>query len=72
MIIVERVTPTEPKGGDFLSDIMFAMDLLMLTQCSGGKERSLSQFENLAFGSGFIRCEVICLVYSYSVIEFRK
>lgn len=72
MIILERITPEEPMGGDLLSDTVFAMDLLMLTQCSGGKERSLSQFENLAFESGFIRCEVICLAYSYSVIEFSK
>ncbi|KAJ4884663.1 O-methyltransferase family protein [Raphanus sativus] len=49
VIIVERITPEEPKSGDLLSDTVFAMDLLMLTQCSGGKERSLSQFENLAF-----------------------
>ncbi|KAJ0256571.1 Uncharacterized protein HA466_0095100 [Hirschfeldia incana] len=72
VIILERITPAEPKGGDLLSDTVFAMDLLMLTQCSGGKERSLSQFENLAFESGFIRCEVICPAYSYSVIEFHK
>ncbi|CAN6931890.1 unnamed protein product [Brassica oleracea var. botrytis] len=72
VIILERIALAEPKGGDLLSDIVFAMDLLMLTQCSGGKERSLSQFENLAFESGFIRCEVICPAYSYSVIEFHK
>ncbi|CAN6936516.1 unnamed protein product [Brassica oleracea] len=72
VIILERTALAEPKGGDLLSDIVFAMDLLMLTQCSGGKERSLSQFENLAFESGFIRCEVICPAYSYSVIEFHK
>jgi caffeic acid 3-O-methyltransferase len=72
IIIVEFVTPKEPKGGDLSSNTVFAMDLLMLTQCSGGKERSLSQFENLAFASGFLRCEIICLAYSYSVIEFHK
>ncbi|CAL9241006.1 unnamed protein product [Arabidopsis halleri] len=72
VIIVELVTPKEPMSGDLSSNTVFAMDLLMLTQCSGGKERSLSQFENLAFASGFIRCEIICLAYSYSVIEFHK
>ncbi|KAF8092631.1 hypothetical protein N665_0407s0011 [Sinapis alba] len=72
VIIVDLITPTEPKSGDFSSNYMFAMDMLMLTQCSGGKERSFSQFENLAFGSGFRRCEVICCAYSYSVIEFHK
>ncbi|KAJ0231682.1 O-methyltransferase domain-containing protein [Hirschfeldia incana] len=72
VIIVELITPTEPKSGDFSSNYMFAMDMLMLTQCSGGKERSFSQFEKLAFGSGFRRCEAICRAYSYSVIEFHK
>ncbi|KAG7590472.1 Winged helix DNA-binding domain superfamily [Arabidopsis suecica] len=72
VIIVEFVTPKEPMSGDLSSNTVFAMDLLMLTQCSGGKERSLSQFENLAFASGFLRCEIICLAYSYSVIEFHK
>ncbi|KAG7587380.1 Winged helix DNA-binding domain superfamily [Arabidopsis thaliana x Arabidopsis arenosa] len=72
VIIVELVTPKEPMSGDLSSNTVFAMDLLMLTQCSGGKERSLSQFQNLAFASGFLRCEIICLAYSYSVIEFHK
>ncbi|KAL0826026.1 hypothetical protein Bca101_049703 [Brassica carinata] len=72
VIIVDLITPTEPKSGDFSSNYMFGMDMLMLTQCSGGKERSFSQLENLAFGSGFLRCEVVCGVHSYSVIEFHK
>ena len=44
----------------------------MLTQCSGGKERSLSQFEALASASGFLTCEIICLAYAFSVIEMHK
>ncbi|XP_013618014.1 PREDICTED: caffeic acid 3-O-methyltransferase-like [Brassica oleracea var. oleracea] len=72
VILVEMITPVEPKRDDFFSNIVFAMDLLMLTQCSNGKERSLSQFQNLAFASEFLRCEVICHSYSYSVIEFHK
>ncbi|CAA7013417.1 unnamed protein product [Microthlaspi erraticum] len=69
VIIVDMITPTEPKRGD---THMFHMDMFMLTQCSGGKERSLSQFENLAFESGFLGCEVISLIYPYSIIEFHK
>ncbi|CAN8234159.1 unnamed protein product [Cochlearia groenlandica] len=72
VIIVDMITPKEPKSGDFSSNTVFAMDMLMLTQCSGGKERSLSQFQKLAFDSGFLRCEIICAVLSYSVIEFLK
>ncbi|VVA95634.1 unnamed protein product [Arabis nemorensis] len=72
VIIVEMITPIEPKRGDFSSNIVFGMDLLMLAQCSGGKERSFSQFESLAFDSGFLRCEIICVAYSYSVVELHK
>lgn len=66
------VTPVEPKINDISSNVVLAMDMLMLTQSSGGKERTLSQFETLASDSGFLRCEIICHAFSYSVIELRK
>ncbi|KFK29765.1 hypothetical protein AALP_AA7G176100 [Arabis alpina] len=72
VIIVDIVTPIEPKKEDPFSNIVSSMDMLMLTQCSGGKERSLSQFEALASASGFLNCEIICVAYAYSVIEFYK
>ncbi|XP_023643757.1 indole glucosinolate O-methyltransferase 4 isoform X2 [Capsella rubella] len=72
VIIIDMITPVEPKINDTSSNIVFGMDMFMLTQCSGGKERSLPQFETLAFDSGFIRCEIICHSYSYSVIELHK
>ncbi|WZZ47205.1 hypothetical protein YC2023_043464 [Brassica napus] len=50
-IVVDIVTPIEPKHGDLLSNIFFSMDMLMLTHCSGCKERSFSQFEALAIAS---------------------
>ncbi|CAN7027258.1 hypothetical protein BRARA_F03756 [Brassica rapa] len=72
VIVVDMIIPTEPKSSDLFSNTVFGMDMLMLTQCSGGKERSFSQLENLAYGSGFLRCEIMCLAYSYCVIEFQK
>ncbi|EOA31966.1 hypothetical protein CARUB_v10015208mg [Capsella rubella] len=72
VIILGMVMPIEPKSDDTSSNIMFGMDAFMLTQTSGGQERTLSQFEGLASRSGFIRCELICVAYSYSVIEFYK
>ncbi|CAF2147583.1 unnamed protein product [Brassica napus] len=72
VIVVDIVTPIEPKYGDVFSNVVFSMDMLMLTQCSGGKERSLSQFEALASASGFLTCEIICLAYAFSVIEMHK
>jgi len=72
VIIVEVVTPEEPKINDISSNIVFGMDMLMLAVSSGGKERSLSQFETLASDSGFLRCVIICHAFSYSVIELHK
>ncbi|CAH8392708.1 unnamed protein product [Eruca vesicaria subsp. sativa] len=72
VIIVDLITPTEPKSGDLSSNYMFGMDMLVLALYDGAKERSFSQLENLAFGSGFRRCEVVCGVHSYSVMEFHK
>ncbi|CAA7022845.1 unnamed protein product [Microthlaspi erraticum] len=72
VIIIDMITPIQPKINDVSSNIVLAKDMVMLTQCSGGKERSLSQFETLAFDSGFRRCEIICRVYSHHVIEFHK
>ncbi|CAA7013416.1 unnamed protein product [Microthlaspi erraticum] len=59
VIIVEMITPIVPKPGDFHSNTVSAMDLLMLTQCSGGKERSLLQFEKLAFDSAKRKCDKV-------------
>ncbi|EOA33960.1 hypothetical protein CARUB_v10021455mg [Capsella rubella] len=70
--IVELIVPKKPKSNDSYSNIVLAADIMMLTHCSGGKERSLQQFENLASHSGFLHCEVICLAYSYYVIELHK
>ncbi|XP_010430401.1 PREDICTED: indole glucosinolate O-methyltransferase 4 [Camelina sativa] len=72
VILVDMLTPVEPKTNDTYSNIVLGMDMIMLTQLSGGKERSFPQIETLAFGSGFIRCEIICRAYSYSVIELHK
>ncbi|KAF3567446.1 hypothetical protein DY000_02015442 [Brassica cretica] len=72
VIIVEMTTPENTKTNDFSSNIVYAMDMLMLTQCSGGKERSFSQIKNLACDSGFVRCEIKCHAYSYCIIELHK
>lgn len=72
MIIVEMTTPENKKINDFSSNIVYAMDMFMLTQCSGGKERSFSQIKNLAGDSGFVLCEIKCHAYSYCIIELHK
>lgn len=73
VIVVDMVMPVEPKkNDDFSSNIGLTMDMFILSQVPGGRERSLSQFEALARASGFLRCEFVCRSYSFSVIEFHK
>ncbi|XP_010539647.1 PREDICTED: indole glucosinolate O-methyltransferase 4-like [Tarenaya hassleriana] len=71
VIMMELVSPDRP-GRDVYSNIILDYDMLMLSQCSGAKERTKAEFEELAFGSGFIHCEFVCCSSPYWVIEFRK
>uniref|UniRef100_A0A1J3KAD6 Caffeic acid 3-O-methyltransferase n=1 Tax=Noccaea caerulescens TaxID=107243 RepID=A0A1J3KAD6_NOCCA len=72
VIIVEMNLPVKPKINDVSSNIVFASDVNMLLQCSGGKERSIYQLQTLASDSGFSRCEIVCHAYAYCVVELHK
>ncbi|KAJ0256572.1 O-methyltransferase domain-containing protein [Hirschfeldia incana] len=72
VIVVDVVMPTEPKCCDFASNMDLTMDMFILSQRSGGKERTLPQLEALGCAAGFSRCEFICRAYSFSLIEFHK
>ncbi|XP_010416601.1 PREDICTED: indole glucosinolate O-methyltransferase 5 [Camelina sativa] len=72
VIVMEIVTPDEAESDDVQSNIAFDMDLLMLTQLSGGKERSRAEFEAIATNSGFQYCNFVCRAYHLWVIEFSK
>ncbi|KAH0874609.1 hypothetical protein HID58_071971 [Brassica napus] len=72
VIIMELVIPDEAESADVQSNIAFDMDLLMLTQCSGGKERSRAEYEAMAADSGFANCKFVCQAYHLWVIEFTK
>ncbi|WZZ72590.1 hypothetical protein YC2023_083960 [Brassica napus] len=39
VVVIELVTPDDAENGDINANIAFDMDMLMFTQCSGGKER---------------------------------
>ncbi|KAF8082076.1 hypothetical protein N665_0849s0004 [Sinapis alba] len=72
LIIVDVIKPTQPNINDLYSKNAFAKDMVMFTFLSGGRERSLPEFQTLAFDSGFRRCEIVCCAYSYYIIELRK
>ena len=72
VVVIELVTPDSAESGDINSNIAFDMDMLMFTQCSGGKERSRAEFEALAAESCFTHCKFVCQAYHCWVIEFCK
>ncbi|CAH2067642.1 unnamed protein product [Thlaspi arvense] len=72
VVIMELVIPDESEIGTVQSNIAFDMDLLMLTQLSGGKERTRAEYEALAANSGFASCNFVCQAYHLWVIEFLK
>ncbi|KAK9130266.1 hypothetical protein Sjap_010753 [Stephania japonica] len=71
VIVVEGVIPVVPEV-DIASEIVHQMDLIMMNRLSGGKERTLEEFEALAKGSGFAGVRLGCCVCSYWVMEFYK
>ncbi|VVA92063.1 unnamed protein product [Arabis nemorensis] len=72
VVVIELVTPDDAENGDINANIAFDMDMLMFTQCSGGKERSRAEFEALAAASGFSNCKFVCPAYHCWIIEFCK
>lgn len=48
------------------------MDVLMMAQSPGGKERSRQEFEALAMTVGFSSINFDCCAYTFWVMEFYK
>ncbi|KAG5381181.1 hypothetical protein IGI04_029023 [Brassica rapa subsp. trilocularis] len=72
VIAVEMVMPKEPTSDDCSPNIGYTVDMFMLSLRGSGGERTLSQYEALAYASGFRRCELICRSFSFSLMEFHK
>ncbi|KAK8595877.1 hypothetical protein V6N13_000557 [Hibiscus sabdariffa] len=71
VIVVEAVVPTVPEA-DACSRGVTQMDVLMMTQNTGGKERTKQEFEALASKAGFSGIKYECFVCNLSVMEFFK
>ncbi|GAB4855050.1 hypothetical protein Ancab_039743 [Ancistrocladus abbreviatus] len=48
------------------------MDITLMIQLVGGKERTLKEFQALANAAGFTNIKIMCNVYHVSVMEFYK
>lgn len=71
VIIVESILPMAPEN-KISTHFIFKLDLTMLANTHGGKERTQKEFEALALKSGFSSCEVIFCADSFWVMEFHK
>ncbi|KAF9588964.1 hypothetical protein IFM89_017643 [Coptis chinensis] len=71
LIVVDAILPVAPES-DSAAKSLCQLDVSMMTQNPGGKERSEKEFENLAKGAGFASINKACCVYNYWVIEFCK
>ncbi|KAI4317423.1 hypothetical protein L6164_025291 [Bauhinia variegata] len=72
VIVVDKILPEipEPTGASMLASVI---DNLMLI-ITGGKERTVKEYENLCKRSGFSKSQVGCFAISgvVGVIEFYK
>ncbi|XP_043715259.1 caffeic acid 3-O-methyltransferase-like [Telopea speciosissima] len=71
VVVVETILPEMPET-NLLAKGGFGMDLIMMTQHSGGKERTDKEYRALANGVGFSGATLICRLFASSVMEFYK
>ncbi|XP_042510885.1 caffeic acid 3-O-methyltransferase-like [Macadamia integrifolia] len=70
-IIVETILPKTPET-NLLAKYAFGLDLLMMTQYIGGKERTEKEYKALAIDAGFGGATLICCLFASSTMEFYK
>nr|GMN72760.1 hypothetical protein TIFTF001_055659 [Ficus carica] len=71
VIVVESILPVEPETSSAVKSTS-ELDVFMMTQNPGGKERSQQQFLNLATAAGFSGIKFECFVCNFWVMEFFK
>ena len=71
VIVVEAVIPTMPNISTSMKST-YQLDMFMMTQCTGGKERTQEEFVALATMAGFSGFNFECSVCDFWVMEFFK
>ncbi|KAG5564899.1 hypothetical protein RHGRI_000936 [Rhododendron griersonianum] len=71
VIVVDGILPVMPDSSAATKGI-FQMDLQMMAQLFGGKERTQQEFLALATGAGFSGIRLECLVCDLWIMEFYK
>ncbi|KAM4105251.1 hypothetical protein ACJW30_06G218100 [Castanea mollissima] len=71
VIVVEAVIPTMPNTSTSMKST-YQLDMFMMTQYTGGKERTQEEIMALATMAGFSGIKFECPVCDFWVIEFSK
>ncbi|XP_023896639.1 cathecol O-methyltransferase 1 [Quercus suber] len=71
VIVVEAVIPTIPNISTSMKST-YQLDMVMMTQCTGGKERTQEEFVALATMAGFSGIKFECSVCDFWVMKFFK
>ncbi|CAI0445152.1 unnamed protein product [Linum tenue] len=71
VIVLEAVVPFMAENST-CSQLSTALDVFMMTQNPGGKERTKEEFLDLATRSGFRGIDFKYCVYNFWVMEFFK
>ncbi|KAJ4835553.1 hypothetical protein Tsubulata_028956 [Turnera subulata] len=71
LIVMDAVVPVMPDSSVADKEIAH-MDVFMMAQDHGGKERTQQEFLTLATGAGFSSVKLVCNVCNFGVMEFYK
>ncbi|KAK3232366.1 hypothetical protein Dsin_004247 [Dipteronia sinensis] len=71
VVVIDTVVPIAPEINNSAREISL-MDVQMLLQLPGGKERTQEEYKTLATGAGFKGVNFECVVCDLSIMEFYK
>ncbi|XP_010267679.1 PREDICTED: caffeic acid 3-O-methyltransferase 1-like [Nelumbo nucifera] len=71
VVVVEGILPVAAEAS-LAAQSLYQIDVIMMNQHVGGKERTDKEYEALAKRAGFTGIRLVCCVYSNWVIEFHK
>ncbi|KAK3194500.1 hypothetical protein Dsin_025810 [Dipteronia sinensis] len=71
VIVVEAILPVLPET-NATTKATSQIDVLMMTQDPGGKERTRQEFMDMATGAGFSGIRFDCFACNFCVMEFYK
>ncbi|KAK1371937.1 Caffeic acid 3-O-methyltransferase [Heracleum sosnowskyi] len=72
VVIMEMILAELTGNEDIVAKNTFQMDVGMMLQFKGGKERSAKEFEKLAIEAGFQGTALVCVEGLYGVVECYK